>query len=177
MLQKRYIMLELLRKNHNHVRGIAKELSTNQTSIARKLKQLEKENIVDYREEGRNKVYYLKETLEAKESLKILEHKKQIEIISKYPRLRSIFNEIKSKEKIQLAILFGSYAKGIQTKKSDIDIYIETQDRNLQKQLKLIDSKLSIKIGKFDIKSHLAQEIIKNHIIVKGVEKFYELIS
>ena len=42
------------------------------------------------------------------------------------------------------------------------------------KDLEIFDSKLSIKIGKYDKKSLLIKEIEKNHIIIKGVEEFYE---
>jgi len=68
MEQKDYkleIMNELL-KGENHVRGIAKKLNINHMTIARKIKELEKENVADYREEGKNKRYFLKKTIEAK---------------------------------------------------------------------------------------------------------------
>ena len=64
MEQKDYkleIINELLR-NENHVRGIAKNLNTNHMSIFRKIKKLERENVVDYKEEGKNKKYFLKKT-------------------------------------------------------------------------------------------------------------------
>jgi len=51
---------ESLQKKENHIRGLAKELNTNQTTIARKINELFKENVVDYKKEGRNKVYFLK---------------------------------------------------------------------------------------------------------------------
>ena len=40
--------------------------------------------------------------------------------------------------------------------------------------MKETNSKLSIKIGKFNTKSLLIKEIIKNHIIIRGLEDFYE---
>ena len=72
-----------------------------------------------------------------------------------------------------MAILFGSYAKGIAKKDSDIDIYIETENRKIKEELSIIDSKLSIKIGKFDTSSLLIREIVKNHVILKGIEEYY----
>ena len=44
-------------------------------------------------------------------------------------------------------------------------------------RVKETNSKLSIKIGKFDTKSLLIKEIIKNHIIIRGVEEFYERVE
>ena len=76
-----------------------------------------------------------------------------------------------------MIILFGSYAKGISKKDSDIDIYLETNDNSIKTRVKEINSKLSIKIGKFDTKSLLIKEIIKNHIIIRGLEDFYERVE
>ena len=59
-----------------------------------------------------------------------------------------------------MIILFGSYAKEILNLKY-IDIYLETNDNKLKNKVKEINSKLSIKIGKFDTKSLLIKEIIK----------------
>jgi predicted nucleotidyltransferase len=173
-----YKIVENLIKKENHIRGLAKELDTNQTTISRKVIELEKKNILDYKEEGRNKVYFLKDTLEKKEFLYILEHEKLLDTLEKYPELRNIIEEFKKIyfKKIGTVILFGSYAKDNPTKKSDIDIYIETMDKKIKKTSELIDSRLNIKIGKFDKNSVLGMEIIKNHIIIKGVERFYELI-
>ena len=169
------IIRNLLTKN-NHIRGLAKELSTNQTTIARKIKILEENNIIDYKQEGKNKTYHIKETLESQEEILILEHRKLLEIIEKYLRLRKIIEILKENKEIKLAIFFGSYAKRNADKDSDIDIYIETKDKVLKKRIEDIDSKLSVKIGKFDIDTYLAKEIIKHHVIIKGVERFYEII-
>ena len=76
-----------------------------------------------------------------------------------------------------MIILFGSYAKGNPKQDSDIDIYLETNDNKIKNKIKEINSKLSIKIGKFDAKSLLIKEIIKNHIIIRGLENFYERVD
>ena len=176
MSQICYVIIASLLKKNNHIRGLAKDLSINQMTISRRIKELEQKNVVDFRQEGKNKVYFLKESLEAGEHIKILEHIKLINIVSKDPRIRRITQEINKENKVKLAILFGSYAKDLQTKKSDIDIYIETVHPELKKKIQLIDSKVNIKIGSFDKNNLLIKEIIKNHIIIKGVERYYELI-
>ena len=163
-----------LLKSNNHIRGIAKELKTNQTTIARKVKELERYNVVDYKQEGKNKAYFLKKTIEAKEFTLIYEHYKLIKILNKYPILRNICQKIKDNYKIRLAVLFGSYAKSLADKDSDIDIYIETQDTKLKKEIELLNTKISVKIGTYDPKSLLIKEIEKNHVILREVEKYYE---
>ena len=163
-----------LLKNENHVTDLARDLQTNQTTIARKVGALYKENIVDYKREGKNKVFYLKKTLEAKQYACIFELYKLVEVVNKYPRLRGIFEKIRQNSKVSLAILFGSYAKGTANKDSDIDVYVDTTDRNLKKEIELLDTRLSVKIGAYDRQNLLIREIEKNHAIIKGFEVYYE---
>ncbi|MBW6461861.1 MAG: nucleotidyltransferase domain-containing protein [DPANN group archaeon] len=158
----------------NHIRGLAKDLNTNQTTISRKIQDLYEQNIVDFRFEGKNKVFFLKKTLEACESVLIVERHKLIDILQLYPHLRRIIEIIKSDRRINMAVIFGSYAKHSATKTSDIDLYVDTEDRILKEILSDIDSKLSIKIGKYDKANLLIKEIEKDHIIIKGVDEFYE---
>ena len=152
MEQKDYkfeIINELIGKKE-HARELAKKLKTNHTTILRKLKELSKDNVLDFNEEGRNKVYFLKKTSEAKTHIFISEQYKLTKILKEYPSLRSIFEKIQKNRKIKLAILFGSYAKNLAKKESDIDIYIETANIKLKNDLEKVNSKLNVKIGKYN---------------------------
>lgn len=176
MEQKDYkieIVNELL-KNESHVREIAKKLSINHMNISRKIKELEDENVVDFREEGKNKVYFLKKTIEAKTYAFSAENYKLNKLLEKYPKLRGIIDKIQRNKKIRLALLFGSYAKGIAKPESDIDIYIDTLDIKIKEEIILIDLRLSIKIGKYNKSNLLIKEIEKNHVIIKGIEQYYD---
>ena len=139
-----------------------------------KIKSLFKENVVDYREEGKNKTYFLKKNPETKAYTFMTEHYKLIKVLEKYPSLRGIIEKIQKDKNIKLAILFGSYAKHKAKKESDIDIYIETKNRKIKEDLERIDSELSVKIGDYDTKNLLIKEIEKNHIVIKGVETYYQ---
>jgi len=163
----------LLRKNY-HVRGLAKELGLNHMTISRKIRELYKENAVDFRQEGKNKTFFLKKTIEAKILAFSAEQYKLHKALGKYPQLRRIIEKMQEDRRIKLAILFGSYAKGLAKKDSDIDVYVETENYSIKKELGLIDSKLSIKIGKYDRESNLMKEIEKDHVIIKGVEEYYD---
>jgi len=176
MSQKNYNMLvveNLLRKD-NHIRGLARELNTNQTTISRKIKELLDNNVVDYKQEGKNKAFFLKKTLETKQFVHIVELYKLLETLKQYPKLRIIFEKIRQNNKFKLAILFGSYAKGTANKESDIDIYIDTKDAKIKEEIALLDTKIRVVIGNYDKKNLLIQEIEKNHVVIKGVEEFYE---
>jgi predicted nucleotidyltransferase len=174
MSQNNYKIIEALLKSENHIRGLAKLLNTSQTTIARKAQELHENNVVDFKQEGKNKVVFLKKSLEAKQHAYNVETQKLLETLKKYPHLRRIIELIKKNEKISLAILFGSYAKNTAKKDSDIDIYLDTTDSKLKEEVELIDSKISVKIGKYDKDSLLIKEIEKNHVIIKGIEIYYE---
>ncbi|MFW6014773.1 MAG: nucleotidyltransferase domain-containing protein [Candidatus Nanoarchaeia archaeon] len=169
-------IIKNLGNKENHIRGLAKELDTNQMMVSRKIHQLESVNVVDYKQEGKNKVYFLKNSLEAKQYLFISEHDRVLKTIHKYPFLKSIFNDIRQNNRVNLAVLFGSYAKGTAHNNSDIDIYIDTTSQELKKEVELINSRISVKIGRIDASNPLVKEIKKNHVIIKGVETYYEKI-
>ncbi|MBU1005417.1 MAG: nucleotidyltransferase domain-containing protein [Nanoarchaeota archaeon] len=176
MSQNNYIIeiVDHLLKSENHIRGLAKSLDTNQTTIARKVQELYKKNVVDFKQEGKNKVVFLKKTLEAKQYAYLAENNKLLKTLGKYPYLRRIIEQIRKNEKISLAILFGSYAKGIANKDSDVDVYIDTKDTKIKEEIELIDSKISVKIGRYNNESLLIKEIEKKHAIIKGIEVYYE---
>ena len=167
-------IVQALLRSENHIRSLAKELGTNQTTIARKVQELHVDNVVDFKQEGKNKVVFLKRTLEARQYAYLVEAHKLLELLKKYPQLRRIIELIKKNEKVLLAILFGSYAKGIAKRESDIDIYLATNERKLKEEIEAIDSKIHVKTGAYDKTSLLIQEIEKNHVIVKGIEAYYE---
>lgn len=167
------IILILIRERC-HVRGIAKALGESHSTVQRRLNRLVKENVLDYKREGRNKVFLIKNNLQAKNYVFNAERYKLIRLIKEYPELSIIIEDILKRTSERLIILFGSYA-GFKAKKgSDIDIYIETKDKKVKEEAEGINSEIRVKIGVFDTEDLLIKEIIKNHIVLKGVEEFYE---
>jgi len=167
------IILVLIREN-TYLRNIAKLLNESHSTVLRRLNTLVKENVLDYKLEGRNKVFFIKNNLQAKNYVFNAERYKLIKLLKKYPELSIIIEDVLKKSKENLVILFGSYAKFKAKKRSDIDIYIETRERKAKEKIEEINSKISVKIGLFERKSLLIKEIIKHHIVLKGVELFYE---
>jgi predicted nucleotidyltransferase len=167
-------IVALLIKEDLHTRAIAEQLSSNHATVLRKLRDLTEENIVDFRMEGKNKVFTLKRTIESRNAAIIAEIYKQSSVVSRYPVLRGIVQAIQEMPEIPLAILYGSYAKGLATKGSDIDIYIETSDSHKKKQLEQKHSSLSVKIGVFDTRNLLIREIMKDHVIIRGFEVYFD---
>ncbi len=178
MVQKRdnleLRIIELLLRSDNHIRGIAKKLNESHSTILRKLNNLKKENAIDSRKEGKNKIFYLKENIVTHSYILQAELQKLTKLLRHNPQLSIIFEEMLKKTDEKLVVLFGSYAKGLAKKDSDIDIYIETKSRSVKKIIEDIHSKINVKIGIFDTKSPLIKEIIKDHVIIRGIEVFYD---
>jgi len=170
-------ILNVLFGEEIHARALAKRLDINHMTVMRNLKELVRENVLEFRKEGRNKVYFLKKNMEARNYELISELYKLNKTLEKYSELRQTIKNIQQNKEIGLAVLFGSYARGTANKNSDIDVFIETKNRNLKKELELLNSRLSVKIGEYDRSSPLIKEIEKNHIIIKGAEIFYEKIG
>lgn len=180
MVQKRdniklEIVLALLKRKY-HVRGLAKELNESHATISRKLNNLVVENVVEFEIEGKNKIFSLKNNIIAKNCIFMAESYKFNKLLSKYPQLEIISEDILKKTDEKMIIIFGSYAKFNAKKESDIDIYVETKEKDIKKTIESINSKINVKIGPFDKKSNLIKEIIKNHVIIRGMGGFYEQI-
>ncbi|MDP2672494.1 MAG: nucleotidyltransferase domain-containing protein [Nanoarchaeota archaeon] len=172
-----YEILLLLLKKEMHGRGLAKELKTSLTRVQSALNDLSNMNVLDYKVEGRNHVYFIKKNLVSKSAILNAENYKLAKIINKHPELEPRFQDIINKSKCNLILLFGSYAKGNPKKESDIDIYIETTNQKIKENVQNISDLLSVKIGKFNPDDLLIKEIIKNHAIIKGGEEYYEKLK
>ncbi|MFH1401058.1 MAG: nucleotidyltransferase domain-containing protein [Nanoarchaeota archaeon] len=167
-------IVELLLRGPSHVRGIAKALSEPHTTVLRKLNDLTNDNIIESKTEGRNRVFALRDNLICRNFILQAELNKLTKLVSKHPELSIIIDDILKHTDDQMIILFGSYAKGLEKKDSDIDIYVETTNRKTKKTIEELYPRLSVKIGTFEKASPLIREIIKDHVIIKGFEAFYE---
>ncbi|WP_332450025.1 nucleotidyltransferase domain-containing protein [Methanoculleus sp.] len=167
-------IVALLLRGDSHPRKLAKDLGVSHTTVLRKLKGLLDGNVVDFRTEGKNRVFFLKKTIEARVQVYVVEWYALTNLIEEAPHLRFIIRVIQERGDIPLAVIFGSYAKGTANRRSDIDLYIETDNRMVKQELERYHSNLSVKVGPWDPENLLIQEIVKNHVILKGVERFYE---
>ena len=179
-----YEILLFLLKRDMHGREIAKELRTSLTRVQAILTELRKINVLDYKIEGKNHIYFIKKNLMSKSFILNAENYKLSKIINKHPELEPIFQNVIKKSKSSLILLFGSYAKNTEKKDSDIDIYIKTTNPKIAKEVQKIYNLLSdlisiisIKTGNFNSDDLLIKEIIKNHAIIKGGEEYYEKIK
>lgn len=118
---------------------------------------------------------------EIERTLELYAHKKELRLI-----LEDLTDLLKAEEVLSV-ILFGSYAKGNPSKESDIDILVIcTGKPKVDKAAREIYARYGkeVNIVIMDIASFKRQkekpiikEIISNHYVLSGVEKFVSLVT
>src|SRR6056297_2265495 len=121
MLRKRndFEIILLLLQEPKHIRQISTELHLIPSTVMRAVQQLERENVIDYDVQGRNKVYQLKDSPETEHYVLMSEQYRALKQLQK-PILRRIIKKLKENTHGELIILFGSHAKRTAHEKSDI---------------------------------------------------------
>ncbi|MBU1975139.1 MAG: nucleotidyltransferase domain-containing protein [Nanoarchaeota archaeon] len=170
--EKYEIMLQILKKPA-HGRALAQELDIPLTTVQNRLNQLMNEGVLEYKTEGKNKIFSLKQNSLAKAKIIMAEQYRLLKLYHTYPELRIIFEQLTTQFK-GMILLFGSYAKFSAKKDSDIDVYIRTKDKTIKEKLQHVNSKLSIQIGQLSKTDPLSREIFNNHVIIHGVEEYYD---
>lgn len=100
------------------------------------------------------------------------------------------YYESRLKTELYVLLLFGSFAKGKQTKSSDIDLMFivpDSTEEEMEREISSITSTIPLRlhVNVFSEKDFLAmknsreftvgQEAIKNNIILRGIEAYYRL--
>ena len=158
---------------------LAKKLHMNQKTVSNILSKLEKEHLLKFTVEGKNKYYSMNSfNPHIKEVIKLIEISRKIFFLKKYKHIKDLFEKIEERSK-GVVVIFGSYAKGTPTKSSDIDIFLIGACSGVEDLETLYNLKINIIVSKkkkFNKNEHFIKEIVKNHIILKGVEEFVELL-
>ena len=107
------------------------------------------------------------------------------EFLQKQPMIKKIASELETKD---MVILFGSYAKGRETEKSDIDLLIVNKDGKkslmfsryeilFKKKINpLFITKKEFKKMLRDKEENVGKQALQNHIILKNPGGFWELV-
>jgi predicted nucleotidyltransferase len=164
-------------KVERYGRELAKRTSLSQKAVALSLKELEEKGILKSKTKGNIKNYSLNlKNRNLKDIIIQIEIFKKLEFLKKYRFLKEIFNGDN-----RVVGIFGSYAKGTETKDSDIDLFIigEELKQDYDKKGELFDLEISIKYFRkkefkklLREKNNLVKEIVKNHVLISGFESF-----
>jgi len=160
-------------------RDIAKKLIMNQKTVSNILNELEEEHILKFTQEGKNKYYHLNEFYPCiKEIIQLIETQRKINFLEKYKKLKELFLKLEERSE-GILIIFGSYANFGANEKSDLDVFIIGSIGDVEDLEEIYNLKINIVKSnkkKFNKNDHIIKEIIKNHILLKGIEDFVQLI-
>lgn len=154
-----------------HIRDIARKCDIAPRTAQLILSDLSKKGVLTYESKGRTILYSIQINSISEYYLCLAESYKKTVFLKKYPEISHL--KIDSK----IAIIFGSYAKGIEKKDSDIDLLIIGEyDKNSVKSFektyrKTIDVK-QYPENAFKNPDILIKEVLQNHVILVGQEFF-----
>lgn len=156
-------------------RAIAKKLNLNQKTVANILNKLEKEDILKFTREGKNKYYFLNSFNPAiKEIIKIIEIDKKISFLKKHKKMHGLFKKLEERSE-GILIIFGSYAENRENKGSDLDVFVCGTIKEVHDLEEVHNLKINIvKSKNIGQEKSFFIEIMKKHIILKGLEKFID---
>ncbi|GEM_PF-196321 len=148
------------------------------------LKDLEEKTVLESTVRGKIRAYKLKKSILTKQYLILSEIYKRLAVMQEDPLLKEIIEKITPAIR-GIGIIFGSYAKRIQKKESDIDIFIvgDSEEKTIKSIGKMYNKDIQIKkypfkvFNELDKKNILVNEVLENHIIIKGIEEFIESVK
>lgn len=171
--------------SYYHVRELAKLIKKSHVTLLPHLRALEKDKILTSKKAGKNKVYSLNfDNILTKDYMILAEKFASITFLEKSFMIKKIHAETISLNIQNAFVLFGSYAKGSETKESDIDLFflgeIKEDIINKIKVIgKIYNKTINVKKSSFEsfekglrTKDTLVKEIIKDHIILQNSEMF-----
>ncbi|MBU0757559.1 MAG: nucleotidyltransferase domain-containing protein [Nanoarchaeota archaeon] len=172
------IISELIFKKY-YLRELSKRINEIPSTVLRNLNQMEKDKIIESYHEGKNKYFFLPKRITSLFLIKLAEDFRTLAFFEKHKEKIALFNDIlKSAETSTEVILFGSFAKGIETKESDLDILVK-DDKNIKSKIINIEREYGLEINpkiikSIDFENLVIKEVIAHHIILKGGEFIYE---
>lgn len=166
-----------------YIREVEKLLKISPRTAQLILEGLEDKGVIESKTKGKIKTYKIKLSEFTKKYLVFVEQYKAISFLENNLMLKEIIEKITPNIK-GIGIIFGSYAKGIENRESDLDIFV-AGDYN-KEEIKKVSRNLGIGISVkcYPIKTFehninkdiLLKEILKNHIVFVNTEQFIQKV-
>ena len=164
-----------------YIREVEKLLKISPRTAQLILEDLENKGIVESKTRGKIKTYKIKLSEFTKRYLVFVEQYKAIAFLDKNLLIKEIVEKISPNIK-GIGVIFGSYAKGIEKKESDLDIFVagNYDKEEIKRVSKNFGIEISVKcypIKTFEKninKDILLKEVLKNHIVFVNVEQFIQ---
>lgn len=170
------------------IRGVARELGRSYPSVYNNLLGLERKEAITKTDLPPSKIISLNE-FAPPDILIDIELKRKRGFLKKHPWVRVFMEDILLQDTFFILLVFGSYAKGLNKKNSDLDLLFIVPSKDdiaiieaaalksytkVKKGLNIVDSKDFIEMVK-NTSFNVCNEAKKHHIILYGVEAYYSL--
>ena len=179
-------VLSLFTKGYDceyYIREVEKLSSVSSRTALVTLSRLEKRGILVSKMRGKIKSYTIKKSILSRDFFILVEQYKKIHFLEKNQLLKEVFE--KSDNFLDgIVLVFGSYAKGLQKKDSDVDLFVigKYDEKKIKEVGKKYGLDINIKSYPMDIfkkELHgdvLLTEILKNHILIKDADGFVRVV-
>ncbi len=179
-------ILQLLIENQEQqysIRQIALQRKINYKSAYQAVHKLLKEGIVDLSKYGNIHLCTFKQHFNPM-VFAVEDHRRQV--LLKNKDFKVMYNRLKAINQQFVLLLFGSYAKKTQTKHSDMDLLlISNQPEAIKTQVQLLPLPIHLTIISYaDFQTMLkskeftvVSEAVKKNILLFGVEDYYRMIE
>jgi len=175
--------------NDENISSLATAIGVDYKNVHDSVKQLEADGVLALEKFGNSNRISLKR--EISPVLFEAEYARRSELFKSSKKLSQLMHNYHTdlKTKLFVCLLFGSYAKGTQTKASDIDLLFIVSDNSFEKDIQRIASiiPLDLHVTVLDEKDFIkmkdsrqdsvVSEALKHHVILYGVEQFYEMLQ
>ena len=166
-----------------YIREVEKLLKISPRTAQLILEDLENKGIIESKVKGKIKSYKLKINELSNRYLTFVEQYKLIAFMEKNLLVKEVIEKI-SPFINGIGIIFGSYAKGISNKESDLDIFVagDYEKEEIKKVSRNLGIEISIKC--YPLKTFeknvnqdiLIKEVLKNHMVFKNTELFIQKV-
>ena len=166
-----------------YIREVEKLLKISPRTAQLILEDLEDKGVIESKIRGKIRTYKIKLSEFTKRYFVFVEQYKAIAFLEKNLMIKEIVEKITPNIK-GIGIIFGSYAKGIENKESDLDIFVAGNYN--KEEIKRVSKNLGIDISVkcYSIKTFekninkdiLLKEILKNHVVFVNTEQFIKKV-
>ena len=181
------------KEENTTTRSIARKLGKSYTLVYNNISNLEKRNIIQKYNVPPAQIVRLHKSIPL-DILINIEFGIKTEFLEKFSWIEVMLNDmlLTAENPFFILIVFGSYANETQTKKSDIDLLIITQNKNQTKNMEITVSKLYTRVKKniiivemnefikmisYHNELNVGNEAKKHHIILHGIEQYYQVVK
>lgn len=173
------------------IRGIARLLGKSYTLTYNNVQRLVKQGFVEKQSIPPAQMIQIKESIPANVLVDI-ERKVAEVFLEKHSRIKLYLKDVlNAAPPFFIMLVFGSYAKGTQTKDSDLDLLIivpmkadipvmekaAQQYTKVKKGIIVVDAQNFTEMIKNSRELSVGNEAKKNHILIYGAEQYYQLLK